>query len=198
MNYFIIWWLWDKNRRVTFFKQLCLNPDDSMFGSLFQVISGSNKGTDLELVILEGKKTNNIKLTVKNCRIQRKKLRRAILLYQQPGCLVELLEPLRKVLIWSSHLKLHYRDVELCQGIWALNGAGVLFLWYISVFIHLYCKETFRWIFIFLIIRLPISLHNVQNKVYFKYLRDILYLTMKLCFSILISCWKYHRCIVSY
>lgn len=127
MNYFIIWWLWDKNRRVTFFKQLCLNPDDSMFGSLFQVISGSNKGTDLELVILEGKKTNNIKLTVKNCRIQRKKLRRAILLYQQPGCLVELLEPLRKVLIWSSHLKLHYRDVELCQGIWALNGAGVLF-----------------------------------------------------------------------
>lgn len=37
---------------------MCLNPDDSMFGSLFQVISGSNKGTDLEVVVLNKEKKN--------------------------------------------------------------------------------------------------------------------------------------------
>lgn len=71
---------------------------------------------------------------------------------------------------------------------------------YISMFIHLFRKEaTFHGIFIFVIIKLLISLHNVQNKVYFKYFKrnfvfnhDILFLHTynKLKVS--------YKCIVSY
>lgn len=57
------------------------------------------------------------------------KLCRAILLYQQLSCLVELPVGTSDTSFnVNMSLKLYYRDVELCQGIWALNGSGVLFL----------------------------------------------------------------------
>lgn len=67
--------------------------------------------------------------------------------------------------------KSYYRDMESCQGIWVLNRGWVLYFM-IYMFIHQYRKETtFHGKIIFVIIELLISLHNVQNKVYFKYFK---------------------------
>lgn len=61
--------------------------------------------------------------------------------------------------------------MELCQGIWALNGAGVLFF---VVYIYVHTSVLQRDISLniyFSYHQLSISLHNVQNKVYFKYFK---------------------------
>lgn len=64
------------------------------------------------------------------------KLCRAILLYQQLSCLVELPVGTSDTSFnVNMSLKLYYRDVELCQGIWALNGAGVLFF-VVYIYVH--------------------------------------------------------------
>lgn len=127
-----------------------------------------------------------------------KKICRAILLYQQPSCLVELYEPVRQVLMWTCHLKLYYRDVELCQGIWALKVAGVLFF-VVYIYVHTsVLQRHFAEYLFFLSSNCQSVCIMYKIKYILNILRDILYLTMKLCFSILISSWKYHSCIVSY
>lgn len=66
---------------------------------------------------------------------KKKKICRAILLYKQLSGLVELpVGTIGKSFIVNVSFKLYYRDVELCQGIWALNRGWVLyFMIYICV-----------------------------------------------------------------
>lgn len=64
------------------------------------------------------------------------------MLYKQLSGLVELpVGTIGTSFNVNVSFKLYYRDVELCQGIWALNGGVGALLHDISMFIHLYRKE---------------------------------------------------------
>lgn len=95
------------------------------------------------------------------------------MLYKQLSGLVELpVGTIVRSLNVNVSFKSYYRDMDSCQGIWALNRGWVLyFMIYIYVHTSVSQRDISRNIYYFFIIELLISLHNVQNKVYFKYFK---------------------------